>query len=569
MSQHFAFFDDQATGRQLYFTSPKSFITAQNPHEVETAFNQIEAALAEGFYVAGYCAYELGFALEPSLRENISYDAPLIHLAVFGPPSDTPPAELLYTSSAPKINLTPLWTEDEYLSRFKRLRDYIKAGDCYQVNLTFPLQGETQFGPEQIYAAFRQRQPGRYGAQLSLGGSNIMSFSPELFFERKGQDVRMRPMKGTRPRAPGDDAHIAEAMRAEPKSQAENLMIVDLLRNDLSRLAEVGSVKVPELFTLETYPTVHQMTSQVTAKLRKNIKWIDIFKGLFPCGSVTGAPKIRAMEIIEELESGHRGPYCGAIGFIEPNGDACFNVAIRTAVLKDKQLTYNVGSGVVFDSDGQDEYQECLLKSNLLNRARPHLIETLYWSPEDGYRQGEAHLDRLRTSAGTPDIVMPLAPQALTPQRVRWIYQNETLTVETEDFVPSTTPIILAISQYPLTESLQRTDVKTSHRDFYDGERIRIQSIHPDIGEVIFLNMKGELCEGSFTNIFVDLNGLLLTPPLSAGLLPGILRAALLENGTAKETTLSLDDIRNADKIWVGNSLRGLMEAKFLTLAPL
>ncbi len=569
MPDYFAFFDDQATGRQLYFSEPERIIEICDPNDIDAAFADIERALANGFYIAGYLAYELGFALEPTLQSRLSPNRPLIHLGIFKAPSDTPPSQLLYTAKSPDLSLKPSWSEEDYLRRFEKTQAYIEAGDCYQINLTFPMTGEIDARAEAIYAAFRKRQPGRYGALLRLGGADIMSFSPELFFERKGQETRMRPMKGTRPRGAGDDTHIAEAMRAEPKSQAENLMIVDLLRNDLSRLAEVGSVKVPELFALEAYPTLFQMTSQVTATLREDVRWLDIFKGLFPCGSVTGAPKIRAMEIIDDLEDRLRGPYCGAIGFIEPNGDACFNVAIRTAVLEDGVLTYNVGSGVVYDSDGADEYRECLLKADLLNRPAPHLIETLYWSPEEGYRHGQAHLDRLRKSSGNSGIELPPPPKANLPQHIRWICEDGSLSCETKDYKALNTPIKAALSQYALDADLQRFDVKTSHRDFYDGERARLQALHPDIHEVIFLNERGELTEGSFTSLFIERDGALLTPPLSSGLLPGVLRQKLIKNGTAKEAVLELNDLMTADMVYLGNSLRGLMPAEILSHTPL
>ncbi|WP_409433266.1 aminodeoxychorismate synthase component I [Litorimonas sp. RW-G-Af-16] len=572
MPPHFALFDDQTTGRQLYFSDPLEIITITRTQDVAQAFTQIETALAAGHYVAGYFAYELGAALETKLTDLLDTSAPLIQIGVFNAPSDTPPVEMLYTAAPPKIDLMPIWSEADYVSRFDTLQAYIEAGDCYQVNLTFPMTGQTYADAAHIFAAFRQRQPGRYGALLSLGGADIISFSPELFFEKSGKDMRMRPMKGTRPRAGNNDQAVAEAMRAEPKSQAENLMIVDLLRNDLSRLAEVGSVEVPELFALETYPTVHQMTSQVTATLRDGVSWLDIFKGLFPCGSVTGAPKIRAMEIIHELEAGPRGPYCGAIGFIAPSGDACFNVAIRTAVLQDGALRYDVGSGVVLDSEGADEYRECLLKSQILTAPPEQFIETLYWSPEAGYRHEDAHVARLEAASGQSlsDNIAMAPLNAPDPQRVRWIFhQDRTLDIISTDYVPLTEPLPFLLSKYPLTPTVQRTDIKTSRRDFYDGERRRVQAIDPQIAEVVFLNAYGELTEGSFTSLFIKRGGKLQTPPLSAGLLPGTLRAKLIEAGDAIEAPLTLQDIIAADQIYLGNSLRGLMEAELIKPAPL
>ena len=571
MTDPFVLFDDQVTGQQRYFTKPLALIEAHSPADIPRAFEKIETALNNGHHIAGYFAYELGLALSPKLQPLLKKrqreNNPLIKIGVFPSPSDTPPAELLYSAAPPNIQLTPEWNEVDYKSRFKRLQNYITAGDCYQVNLTFPMRGETDASAAQIYSGFRQAQPGRYGALISLGGADIISFSPELFFERKGSSISMRPMKGTRPRSGDDDFAIAEAMREEPKSRAENLMIVDLLRNDLSRLSKTGSVKVPELFTLESYPTLYQMTSKITGELRGDVSWLDIFKSLFPCGSVTGAPKIRTMEIIDELENAHRGPYCGAMGFIAPNGNACFNVGIRTAILTDNKLRYNVGSGVVSDSDGADEYRECLLKAQIFTPQAEQFIETLYWDPATGYRNEAGHIERLSKAFGKP--VTPPRIIAQSPQRVRWSAdQNGEISFEATPYKALTEPLNIAISKYALIPHLQRSDVKTSHRYFYDGERARLQALFPDINEVIFCNADGHLCEGSFTSLFIEKDRKLLTPPLSAGLLPGVLRQKLLDEGTAFETTLTLEDLKTADTIWLGNSLRGVMRAKLIKQTP-
>lgn len=571
MADPFVLFDDQVTGQQLYFTKPLALIEAYDPKGISRAFGDIETALKAGHYVAGYFTYELGLALQPKLRpllkKKLSANTPLLKLGVFTQPSDTPPAELLYDAAPPKISLTPDWDEVDYMTRFNQLQDYITAGDCYQVNLTFPMRGQTKASATQIYSGFRQTQPGRYGTLISLGGADIISFSPELFFERKGRSISMRPMKGTRPRSGGDDYSVAEAMRAEPKSRAENLMIVDLLRNDLSRLCKTGSVKVPELYTLERYPTLYQMTSRIIGELSHDVGWFDIFKSLFPCGSVTGAPKIRTMEIIDELEHTPRGPYCGAMGLIAPNEDACFNVGIRTAVLEDNRLRYDVGSGVVTDSDGTDEYHECLLKAQIFRQQSEHFIETLYWDQKTGYRNEAAHIARLSKTIGqqirSPEI------NAQTPQRVRWsAKQNGSVSCENMPYEALKKPLKIAISKYAIEASLQRTDVKTSHRSFYDGERTRLRALFPNLDEVIFFNTDGQLCEGSFTSLFIEKDGEFLTPPLSAGLLPGILRQQLLSNGGAREAILDKDDLETADAIWLGNSLRGLMRAKLIIQTP-
>ena len=422
--------------------------------------------------------------------------------------------------------------------------------------------------PAQIYAAFRRRQPGRYGGVVSLGGPDIVSFSPELFFERKGQNMRMRPMKGTRPRLPDAeaDAALLAEMQAEPKSRAENLMIVDLLRNDLSRLCKAGTVEVPELFTLETYPTLHQMTSQVTGVLKDKVGWADIMTSLFPCGSVTGAPKIRAMEIIEALEDAPRGAYCGSIGYIAPNGDASFSVAIRTIQMQNEALRYDVGSGVVLDSDGPDEYRECLLKSRIFETAPEGVIETFRQRPSGEIPRAATHERRFAKMIGdeaAADIFAALDRKPNSDSRVKLLAQDGKLQSEITAFKALDTPVTLALSRYPLTKHVQETRFKTTARDFYDGERNRIGAL-TGAAEVIFMNTDGQLCEGSFSSLFLEKDGQLFMPALSCGLLAGVLRQTLIEKGDAVEAVVTLNDIQTADRIFIGNSLRGLMPAQFI-----
>ncbi len=568
----FVLLDDQGTGKQLVFRKPSAIISADSKAELPRAFAQIEAAQSGGKWLAGWMSYELGHALEPRFNALTltGNKTPLLKLGVFDEVGGPPPADWLYTRDIPQITFKPSWTEAEYLKRFNAVQTYLRDGDCYQVNLTFPMTAKNSASPRQIYAAFRRRQPGRYGAVISLGGADIVSFSPELFFERKGRHMRMRPMKGTRPRSEDAklDAEILAQMQAEPKSRAENLMIVDLLRNDLSRLCLPGSVDVPELFALETYPTLHQMTSQVTGILRDNISWDKIFRSLFPCGSVTGAPKVRAMEIIEELETGTRGAYCGSVGYIAPNGDASFSVAIRTVQMRGGQLRYDVGSGVVLDSDGPDEYRECLLKSQIFNVSPDGTIETFRRLSTGEIPRGDLHEKRFEASIGKkakPAIKHAQKTDVGTDAHIRLVARNEAITTQVKAFSKMNSPISLALSRYALEERFQETQYKTTARDFYDGERARLKAL---IGsdEVIFLNSAHQLCEGSFTSLFIEKGGVLLTPALSCGLLPGVFRQDLINAGKAAEASLTLEDLESADAIFVGNSLRGLMPAKFLNL---
>lgn len=569
--------DDQITHQQRYYADPIDIIEVHDPEHISDAFERLSAYHAQGYYLAGYVSYDLGFALEPKLAPLMPKQrcTPLMQFGVFKSISDTPPASCLYTSEGLDISLKAHWPEAEYKKRFEKVMSYIRTGDVYQINLTFPMNGHYVGTADQLYAAFRHRQKGRYGGIVSLGsGPEIVSLSPELFFRKNGQQMSMRPMKGTRPRAAleKDDEAIREEMRTDVKSQAENLMIVDLLRNDLSRISEVGSVSVPELFALETYPTLHQMTSRITSKLENETSFENIFKSLFPCGSVTGAPKIRAMEIISELEDTSRGAYCGGIGYIDPDGDTCFNVAIRTLTLSEGKLRYNVGSGLVLDSGAADEYAECLLKADVLKGENLSLIETLIWSPKKGYIRGDRHLARLKKSANDLGFSAKklkgfLSPNAAIDQHVRLsLSRKGELSMRCEDYHPLTS-LKLSISKYPLSPSVQHTSDKITRRAFYDGERERIKNL-TGADEVIFLNAENQLCEGSFTSLFIKLKRQLCTPPLNAGILPGILRGELVETGRAIERHLSLNDLRKADDIYMGNSLRGLIKAEIISYEP-
>jgi len=364
----FCLIEDRSLGT-LHFAAPRRMITAFEAHEVAPALAALQQASRENFWAAGYIAYECGLALEPRLLPLLApQKAPLLQFGVFDAPFASP-HHALAPPSADIAELRAAWRFEDYRRRFDVCRAYIDAGDVYQINLTFPLTGRFAGDPRDLYLALRLRQPVEIGGIVALGGDAILSLSPEKFFSTEGRRIFARPMKGTAPRGmtPEHDRALAARLAADEKNRAENLMIVDLLRNDLSRLSEVGSVEVTDLYTVERFPTLHQITSGVRAALRPDLRFLDIFAGLFPCGSVTGAPKIRAMEIIAEQEGYARGAYCGAMGVIAPGGDMRFNVAIRTLTLgADGTLTCPVGSAIVADSRAEEEYEECLLKARFL-----------------------------------------------------------------------------------------------------------------------------------------------------------------------------------------------------------
>jgi len=479
---------------------------------------------------------------------------------------------------APLKNLRFGHDRAAHMAKVRRIQDYLHAGDAYQVNLTFNIDFEHD-NPLALYAAMRARQPVAHGGVIATGAATFLSVSPELFLDIADGHVTTRPMKGTVPRgtdAAQDDAYKAQ-LRADPKQQAENVMIVDLMRNDLARIAKTGSVTVPELFRIETYPTLHTMTSTITAALKDNLNVEDMVKAVFPCGSITGAPKHRAMDIIHELENGPRGLYTGSIGRITPDGRMNLNVAIRTAtIFNDGRGHYGVGGGIVLDSDPAGEYAECLLKARVLtDLAQDYgLIETLRWSPQGGFIRLQTHLARLARSARelgfTFDLTAVEADFATLGRILQGAGSDQRIRLElARDGQRSLTHTALGPEpdrSLRIGLAAQRLDAgdpflrhKTTRRDIYEQALTAVTAAGFD--EVVFLNQHGELCEAARNSVFIQRGGILLTPPLEAGLLPGILRQELLENGKAFEAVLMWEDVLRADKIYLGNSLRGLRAA--------
>lgn len=365
-------FDRGPSGAGDAFAAPSAIIRADTPDEVDAAFVAMQLAQSEGKWLAGYVSYEFGYLTSPKLNHLLPTDRalPLIHFGVFdGPQPSTPlPVETLVELGT----LEPQWDADRYAQAFETVHDYIGAGDIYQVNLTFPIVTCSDVSPDALYAKLCIRQAVPHGAFVRFDETALLSRSPELFFSLTSTGaLTTRPMKGTAPRGAtsAEDDFIRDALQSSEKNRAENLMIVDLLRNDMSRVSKIGSVKVPELFVVESFATLHQMTSCITSQILPNTTLKELFMALFPCGSITGAPKIRAMEVIREIETQPREIYCGSIGWIAPNGAMEFNVAIRTLMYRpDHSIQLNVGGGIVYDSTAKDEYDEALLKSRFAGR---------------------------------------------------------------------------------------------------------------------------------------------------------------------------------------------------------
>lgn len=574
--------DDGRAGLARVFADPSRCIVAEGPDEVPAALSAMQTSLAAGRYLAGYLTYELGFALEPSLCKLMPHDRalPLLWFGVF----DAAPASLdgVQANSLwphERVYATPLafeWDGATYRSRFNAIMAAIRDGAIYEANLStrarFTLTGD----PRALYGRLRQHAGVAHGAFVDDGKRQLLSLSPESFFAIDAhRTITTRPMKGTAARGSSvaDDVAQRRGLHASPKNRAENLMIVDLLRNDLGRIAETGSVEVPELFTIEAYPTLYQMTSTVRATVAHGCGVAEILKALFPCGSVTGAPKIRAMRMLRSVEDSPRGAYCGAIGMFAPNGRAEFNVAIRTVTVQDGQGELGVGGAIVADSVPGAEFNECLLKARYFDDARHavSLLETMAYTGGSWPRRAR-HLKRLRNSAHTLGIPFnaaqaaaaldaAVAPHPASAQRVRLaLHENGTLAVTTSALPPTSTPLKLAL--FPM--AILSTDPLNRHKtDWRDTcERALAWARSSGCDEAVFVNERGEISEGTYTNVFVARSGTLLTPPLSSGALPGCLRAELLETGQCNECVLTRRDLQRADCIYLGNSLRGLLPAK-------
>ncbi len=582
----------------LLFESPREVFVAHRPEQVEEVLAAAEEARKAGGELAGYIAYEAGLALEARLRALADARSggmgPLVWLGLFDAPEriaalDMPEWLTSHAQGDGSVGpLDPQISPGGYEQAFATLQEAIRAGDIYQANLTFPLAGNFTGDPLGLYAALRPAAQAGYGGVVFDGSHWLLSLSPELFVSLKGREAKAKPMKGTRPRGSdeAEDRALAEELRQSVKDKAENLMIVDLMRNDLSRVAEAGSVRVDEPFAIESYPTVHQMVSVVRARLKDGEGAIDLVRALFPCGSITGAPKIRAMELIDAVEHDPRGPYCGAIGRIGADGDAAFNVAIRTLRLTEIEngrgkAVLGVGGAIVADSEPRTEWREALLKGAFARTSSPDhraaqfdLIETMRFMPETGIPCLETHLIRMKTSAAelgfsfdrheARNQLHALCFVLEKPSRIRLLASRSgAIALEAQD-MPQVWPepaqcIVLPL---PVDAGDWRLRHKTTDRGFYEDA----QRIAHDHGaqEALFVREDGLLTEGCVTNIFVrGDDGVLLTPPASLGLLPGVFRQTLLDEGEAREAELRIEDLENG--FYLGNALRLMMDAKLKT----
>ena len=631
----------------MVFYVPEHVITAHHLDEVMPALNEIVAATAAGFYAAGFLAYEAAAAFDPALKTVAASlqpnNIPLLWFGIYKSSE--------VSNSAPGADLEeycignwqPDTTPDAYAGSIKKIRESIRNGDIYQANFTLRLQSQFSGSAEAWFEDLRRSgissnsansAHGRFNAFLDIGSHRILSLSPELFFSWDGHTLRTRPMKGTAKRVTPpaqesvdfqrwqmEDKALAGALLASTKNRAENLMIVDLLRNDVSRVAKPGTVAVPHLFTLETYPTVYQMTSTVIAETRDNTTIADIFKALFPCGSITGAPKIKSSEVIAACETSPRGVYCGALGYISPaeasgpSASCVFNVPIRTIVIDAETgaATCGVGGGIVWDSEAHDEYAEAMAKAAFMQTGSHgfELLETLRL--DNGiYAWLERHLQRLQSSAlalgfeageqKIRDALNEYAKQHANAdrndhhavRRVRLLLSRSGKINITSELLSGSTKILwsnpitgghlrgkivgndrpergfelsstrhVMLAKSPVDRHERALHHKTTRRAVYDMHREIMAQLQPEAFDVLLWNRQHELTEFTYGSLVLEIDGEWLTPLLTCGLLPGVLRAELLARTEIVERILMIDDLQRAQSVWFINSVRGWVRVSF------
>jgi para-aminobenzoate synthetase / 4-amino-4-deoxychorismate lyase len=613
----FLLFEDSLKQEAFYFSNPVEEIVVFDVALVGAAFERLDQLRKQGLYVAGFVAYEAGYSFFPATEVPVKKSQqPLLHFYAFskkhhGRPKDFPldsPSSTPF-DQASSVALTDFaW--DTSLELYSKLQseicEHLFSGDIYQQNQTVQLSFSCEQSARELYLRLRTLQKTHYTAFLNFPDYQILSFSPELFYKKSGENIFVEPMKGTL-----SVSEDAELLKNDEKNISENLMIVDLLRNDLGKIAHPGSVEVSELFRVQTLETVHQMTSKISAKIDRDTSVLMLFQSLFPCGSITGAPKWSAMQFINSQEVSARGVYTGAIGYIEPNNDQCFNVAIRTIVAEEGRFTLGVGGGIIVDSEVQSEFDEVLLKSRFVRKLNGsfYLFETFLFDGQ-ACRDLDLHLQRLQRSA--QDLGFEMNGERLRQTvmtrveglssaykvKIKLQYDGE-FEIKISDLEiglahgivtdladsrtsPETEIVRDASSRYPQSDiSLNEVDLllnsekprqvalspqkinsqsifqkhKTSNREVYDAEFTRAQQ--RGLYDLVFLNERDEVAEASRHNIFIKVNGQWKTPPLSSGALPGIARQRAVAELSAKEEVLFVDDLRTAEEILLTNSVRG------------
>lgn len=573
----FVLLETKSTNTVKIFCNPTKILRADSFSAVDSTLREWDK-LSSNYWTAGFFSYELGYAFTEKIEiDESARNFPLIWLGIYDHVKELSASSFfkgqkdLETKLSPK----PCVKKDEYINSVKRIKALIQAGDTYQVNFTFKQKFDTDLSAVELYYNLRSNQPTDYSSLISAGDIPIISFSPELFFEKKKGSITTKPMKGTAARANWHSADILrrEWLSKDEKNRAENIMIVDLLRNDIGRICKHGSVKATDLFEVETHPTLHQMISTVTGELRKDISYKDIFKAIFPCGSVTGAPKIRTMQIIRDLEKCDRNVYCGAIGYTSPEKNGVFSVPIRT-MYKEKNSeawSYHSGGGLVWDSNADEEWEECLTKTAFLSHKSSvnfGILETILFE-NNIFIFKDKHIERMKGTAQYFDypfdddlihnVLAKCSKEAAAQKCIfRFVLNSDgKISYTQRAYIDNECQDVL-ISKQTVNSQSPFFYHKTTYRPWYkQAEEMIKEKVCYD---VLFFNEKGELTEGAISNIFLELNGELFTPPVKSGLLPGILRNDLLLKEKCAEKQLYKDDLIKADRIFCGNSVRGLKE---------
>ncbi len=566
---------DYSASRWLHFSLPHQIIVADRIEEALPALERVESLVDErGWHAAGFICYEAAAAFDSALITHQAGNLPLLWFGLYSAPETfaLPDADFgAYSIGHP----APSASRPEYFQAISRIKEYIRSGDTYQVNYTMQLKARFSGDPWHLFLAMVQAQGPGYAAWIDLGRIAICSASPELFFRLEGNRLACKPMKGTvqRGKTLAEDEALADWLQGSEKNRAENLMIVDMIRNDLGRAAAPGSVLTESLFDVESRPTLWQMTSTVKADCSKSLT--EIMAALFPCASITGAPKCRTTQIIAELETAPRGIYTGCIGYIAPQRKAQFSVAIRTAVVNriEREAVYGAGGGIVWDSDGDEEYTEALLKARVLEEQRSEfrLLETILWTPEDSFFLLQRHLKRLKDSAVYFDYKIDIEEIRTqlhrvaeefsnAPQKVRLLVnavggaQIEPTPIENRH---CSRPIRVRLAP----KAVDPEDVflyhKTTRREVYESA----QQAFPDCDDALLWNARGELTESCIANLVVEMDGGLFTPPVDSGLLPGVFRASLIEQGRIAERKIKIGDLKRCKKVFLVNSVRKWREA--------
>lgn len=560
------------TPRWLLFQRPTTIISATCLSQVMDCLRQVKAETGGGCYAAGFITYEASPAMDSAFEVHSAHGLPLIWFGLY----DRYEVISLPAPAGDAFQLggwQPSIALGEYRESIAEIKRRIGRGDTYQVNYTFRLRSAFHGNPWGLFLELNQAQPRGYSAYLNLGRYHLCSVSPELFFSLKDGDLTCKPMKGTAKRGSTtlQDREQQEWLKSSQKNRAENVMIVDVIRNDMGRIAEPGTVRVDELFAIEKYPTVLQMTSTISAHSTAPID--QVFRQMFPCASITGAPKIKTMQIIKQLEPQPRGIYTGSIGYVGPQATAQFNVAIRTVVidLEKESAEYGVGGGIGWDSDADDEYEECQTKAAVLLHRIPEfdLIEALLWTPEGGYRFLAEHLKRLEDSAEFFQFSLPInelrerlemATRGTSGRRKVRIALSRGGKIEVE-----ASPLVsiagsrVALARSPVPDQTPILNHKTTDRKHYTDQLEEHRKHQPEVSDLIAWNEAGFITESSIANVVIDDQGEFFTPHLKHGLLPGVFREHLVQQGIVKAKDIRIDEMRQAQFLYLVNSVRGWM----------